>query len=179
MVGGFCYISGMRNTGRRCHSWVRCETEIIGGLRGGRNGQHLIGGNMRLSSIVSISSFHVELSIFFFFSSFCCYLAIHLWHLGGWPFCSLNFALHVAGTSTCFECSSLLFGPETLHLSGHMSAKLASALGTDCMSKLILHPGIHLLQLVLPRNAVSFVGFFSAWSAQANHFLLPHSNAGK
>lgn len=41
-----------------------------------------------------------------------------------------------------------------------MSAKLASALGTDCMSKLILHPVIHLLELVPPRNAVSFAVWF-------------------
>lgn len=41
-----------------------------------------------------------------------------------------------------------------------MSAKLASALGTDCMSKLVLHPVIHLLQLVPPRYVASFVTFF-------------------
>lgn len=42
------------------YSWVHCETEIIGGVGGGRNGHHLIGGNVRLSSAVGISSSDCE-----------------------------------------------------------------------------------------------------------------------
>lgn len=69
---------------------------------------------MRLSSDVGVSS-SVSAPGF----SFCCYLAVHLWYLG-WRFGSLKFALHVADTSPCLECSSLLSGVETLYLSGHI-----------------------------------------------------------
>lgn len=92
------------------------ETEIVGEFGvGGGNRYHFIAGSMRLSSVLSIS-----LPLILNYFSFCCYPAIHLWYLGGWPFCSLNFVLLVAGTSPCFECSSLLFGLQTLHPGEHI-----------------------------------------------------------
>lgn len=64
---------------------------------------------MRLSSALGISPSHCEHPGLFFLLLPCSpSLAL------GWPFGFLNFALHVAGTSPCLECSSLLFGIETV-----------------------------------------------------------------
>lgn len=78
----------------KCCSGVRYETGITEGAGAGWNGHDMMGGNVRLSSAGGISPSHCEHPGLFFLLLPCSPpLAL------GWPFGSLNFALHVADTS--------------------------------------------------------------------------------